>query len=127
VKYIAPIAVITVVLLLATGAVPQSSVGGAMTLVLVFLLAALAVGIYDAWANKRGALGWIVSIVAALAGAFLGAGAGSMGMEKIFMHTHMEGSLAATGGVALYAAAAGMMLLTLLGSWIALWLVNRMR
>ena len=81
-KYITLIAVITILLLQLTGAIPQSSVGGAMTLALAFLVAALAVGIHEAWSKKRGVLGWIVSIVASLAGAFLAASLGSMVMKR---------------------------------------------
>ena len=50
-KYIALIAVIAILLLQVSGAVPQSSVGGPMTLALVFLIAVLAVGIHEAWSN----------------------------------------------------------------------------
>ena len=126
-KYITLIAVITIVLLQLIGAIPQSSVGGAMTLALAFLVAALAVGIHEAWSKKRGVLGWIVSIVASLAGAFLAASLGSMVMETILMQTNLEGSLAETRHPLLYVSLAGMMLLTLLGSWIALRIVDRMR
>ena len=126
-KYITLIAVITIVLLQLTGAIPQSSVGGAMTLALAFLVAALAVGIHEAWSKKRGVLGWIVSIVASLAGAFLAASLGSMVMETILMHLNLEGPLVATQHPLIYVSFAGMMLLTLLGSWIALWIVNRFR
>jgi hypothetical protein len=40
---------------------------------------------------------------------------------------NLGGSLAATGGPLLYVSLAGMMLLMLLGSWIALQIVNRWR
>jgi hypothetical protein len=126
-KYVTLIAVITILLLQLTGAIPQSSVGGAMTVALAFLVAALAVGIHEAWSKKRGVLGWIVSIVASLAGAFLAASLGSMVMETILMHLNLEGSLAETRHPLLYVSLAGMMLLTLLGSWIALRIVDRMR
>ncbi len=126
-KYITLIAVITILLLQLTDAIPQSSVGGPMTLALVFLIAALAVGIHEAWSKKRGVLGWIVSIVASLAGGFFGASLGSMVMETILMRTNLEGSLAATRHPLLYVASVGMMLLTLLGSWIALLIVSRLR
>lgn len=126
-RYIALIAVIAVVLLQWGGAVPDSSVGGPMTLVLLFLLAALAAGIHEAWSNKRGVLGWIVSIAAALTGGLLAAGAGGMILETILPHLNLEGSLAQTRHPLLYVSSAGMMLLTLLGSWLALWLVNRLR
>lgn len=134
-KYIAPIAVIAIMLLQFSGAVPQSSVGGPMTLAVVFLGAALAVGIEEAWSNRRGVLGWIVSIVTALVGGFLAAGVfGDMIVVSVLMLLEMtgllaamgnlNGSLAATGGPMLYLALAGMMLLMLLGSWIALQIVN---
>jgi hypothetical protein len=83
-----------------------------MTLALTFLVAALAVGIHEAWSKKRGVLGWIVSIVASLAGA------------------HAPNFGRAAGGHAtslIYVSFAGMMLLTLLGSLIALRIVNGLR
>ena len=126
-KYIALTAVIAVVLLQLIGAVPQSSVGGPMALVLAFLLAALAVGIHEAWSNQRGVPGWIVSIVVALVGALLAASMSGMLMEEMLQHANLQGSLAETQHPLQYVASATMMLLTLLGSWTALWLVNRLR
>ena len=61
-KYIALIAVIGILLLQATGAIPLASVGGSMTIGLAFIAAALALGIHEAWTNRRGALGWIVNL-----------------------------------------------------------------
>jgi len=52
-KYIAPIAVIAIWLLQFSGAVPQSSVGGPLTLAVVFFGAMIAVGIHEAWKKKR--------------------------------------------------------------------------
>ena len=132
-KYIAPIAVIAIVLLQWSGAVPKSSVGGPLTLALVVLAASLAVGVHEAWTNKRGVLGWIVNIPVSLVGAFLAAEVGNLLVVPILMLlqflglSNLEGSLAATGGLLLYASLAGMMLLTLLGSWLALQFVNRFR
>ena len=132
-KYIAPIAVIAIVLLQFSGAVPQSSVGGPIALAVVFLGAAVAVGIHEAWTKKRGVLGWIVSIVVALVGAFLASQLGELLFVAILMLlstlklVNVTGSLAATGGALLYAGLAAMMLLMLLGSWIALSIVNRWR
>jgi hypothetical protein len=126
-KYIVLIAVITLLALELSGAIPQSSVGGPMTLALVFLIAALAVGIHDAWSKQRGVLGWIVSIVVALVGGLVGASLGSMVMEAILMQTNLEGSLAETRHPLLYVSLVGMMLFALLGSWIALRIVDRMR
>ena len=133
-KYIAPIAVIAIVLLQFSGAVPKSSVGGPMTLAIVFLGAAVAVGIHEAWTQKRGVLGWIVSIVVALVGAFLASQLGELLFVLILMLLNLVGSLApigsslaATGGPLLYVSLAAMMLLMLLGSSIALRIVNRWR
>ena len=132
-KYIAPIAVIAIVLLQYSGAVPKSSVGGPITLALVFLGAAVAVGIHEAWTKKRGVLGWIVSIVVALVGAFLASQLGELLFVAILMLlstlklVNVTGSLAATGGALLYLGLAAMMLLMLLGSSIALSIVNRWR
>ena len=126
-KYIVPIAVIGVLLLQASGAIPQSSVGGALTIALAFLLAALAVGIHEAWTKKRGVLGWIVNIVVSLVGALLVAEVGELVLLPILMLMDVRSSLAATGGFPMYVGLACMMLLTLLGSWGALWVVNRWR
>ena len=128
-KYIAPIAVIAIVLLQLSGAVPKSSVGGPLTLALVFFAAALAVGVHEAWSNKRGVLGWIVNIPVSLVGGFLAAEVGNLIMEPILMllPLNLNGSLAATGGPLLYVSLAAMMLLMLAGSWIALQFVNRWR
>ena len=126
-KIIALIAVIAILLLQFSGAVPDLSVGGPMTLAVVFLGAALAVGIHEAWSNKRGVLGWMVSIVVSLVGAFVGAEIGNLAMEAMLTLINFEGSLAKTGGPLLDFWSAGMMLLMLLGSWIALRIVDRMR
>ena len=98
-----------------------------MTIALVFFIAALAVGIREAWLKKRGVLGWIVSIVASLAGAYVAAEIGGMVLGTIQGLLNLEGSLAETRHPLLYVSLAGMMLLTLLGSWIALRIVDRMR
>ena len=130
-KYIAPIAVIAILLLQMSGAVPNSSVGGPMTLAMVFFAATLAVGINEAWTNKRGLLGWIVNIVVAFVGGFLAAELGNIHFPLILMLVSplisLNGSLVATGGPILYIGLAAMMLLMLLGSWAALQLVNRWR
>jgi len=80
-KIITLIAVIAIVLIQFSGAVPLSSVGGPMTLAMVFLAAALAAGIYEAWSMRRGVLGWIVSILTALAGAIVAGLAGAAAGE----------------------------------------------
>jgi hypothetical protein len=125
--YIALIAVIGILLLHSSGAIPMTGVGGPMTMGLVLLAAAPAVGIHEAWTKKRGVLGWIGNIVVSLVGAFLFAPLGGMIIVMILSPFMDRPSLAATGGAAMYVAAAGMMLVILLGAWGALWIVNRWR
>jgi len=125
--YIALIAVIGILLLHSTGAIPLTGVGGAMTIGLALLVAAPAVGIHEAWTKKRGVLGWIVNIVVSLVGAFLVAPLGGMVIVMILSPFMDKPSLAATGGPVMYVALAGIMLVMLLGSWGALWIVNRWR
>ncbi len=126
-RVIALIAVVGIVLLEFSGLVPQSSVGGPLTLMLMFLLTMLAVGLYEAWSQRRGVLGWIVSVVASVVGGFVGVSLGSMVMELVLPYLGLEGSLASTRHPLLYISSAAMMLLTLAGSWMGLWLVNRLR
>jgi hypothetical protein len=123
--YIALIAVIGILLVQSSGAIPLASVGGSMTIGLVFIVAALAVGIHEAWTNKRGVLGWIVNMVVSFVGAFVAAPLGGMILGILLS----DGSqpLAATGGPRFSVALAGGMLVTLLGAWGALWIVNRWR
>lgn len=102
-----------------TGAL-KGSVGGSFAVLLYLLAAALAVGIYDAWAMKRGVLGWIGSIVVAVVGAAIGAFSGSLMLETTITLLKWEGR---PGSLFL----AMMAIITLLGSWFALWLVNRFR
>jgi hypothetical protein len=123
--YIALIAVIGVLLLQWTGSIPLVSVGGSMTIGLAYLVAALAVGIHEAWTKKRGVLGWIVNIVVSFVGAFVAAPLGGMVLGLLL--SDGSRSLAATGGLRFSVALAGGMLVTLLGSWGALWIVNRWR
>lgn len=126
-KYLAPIAVIGILLLQLSGVVPQSSVGGPMTLALGFLVAAVAVGIQEAWSQKRGVLGWIVNVVVAFFGGIVGGLVGSMVLEAVPALASLAGSLAASGSVLLYVMLAAQMLFVLFGAWIALQLVNKLR
>ena len=98
-----------------------------MAILLLFFLAMLAVGFHDAWSNKRGVLGWIVSIVCAIIGGFLALALGSLVMEAILPLIKLDGPLATSQHPMRYVAYAGMMALTLLGSWAALQIVNRFR
>jgi hypothetical protein len=125
--YIALIAVICILLLHSTGAVPLTGVGGAMTIGLILLAAAPAVGIHEAWTKKRRPLGWIVNFFVSLVGAFLIAPLGGMVIVLLLSPFVDKPSLALTGGAVMFVALAGMMLVTLLGAWGALWIVNRWR
>lgn len=127
-KYIVLIAVVAILLLQWTGAIPLDSVGGAMVIAVAVLAGTLAVAVYEAWTRKRGVLGWIVNIAVACVGAFLAAPFGGMVMVML-LFPFMDGasSLAAAGGPQMSIALAGQMFITLLGSWGALWLVNRWR
>ncbi|MEO8651608.1 MAG: hypothetical protein ABI391_04840 [Hyphomicrobiaceae bacterium] len=124
-KYIALIAVIGILLLHSSGAVEPTNV--AIAYGLAALAAAPAVGIHEAWTKKRGVLGWIVNIVVSLVGPVLFAPLGGMVVVLILSPFMDKSSLAATGGAVMYFAAAGIMLITLLGTWAALWIVNRWR
>jgi hypothetical protein len=126
-KYIALIAVIGILLLQLTGSIPPGSVGGSMTIGLAFIVAALAVGIHEAWTQKRGVLGWIVNIVVAFVGVFVAAPLGGMVVVMMLSPFMDKSSLAATGGPVMSVGLAGGMLVALLGSWGALQIVNRWR
>ena len=73
-------------------------------------------------------LGWIVNIVVSFFGVFLAAQLGGLVMV-IILSPFMDGSssLAAGGNSLMSVALAGMMVITLLGSWAALWVVNQWR
>ena len=126
-KYIALIAVIGILLLQWTGSIPQGSVGGSMTIGFAYIAAALAVGIHEAWTQKRGVLGWIVNIVVSFVGVFVAAPLGGMVVVMILSPFMDKSSLAATGGPVMSVGLVGGMLVALLGSWGALQIVNRWR
>jgi uncharacterized membrane protein len=126
-KYIALAAVVAVLILQFSGAIPQSSVGGPMTIAAVVFIAVLAVGVLEAWTKKRGVLGWILSILLALLGAYVGAEIGNLVMVLVLMLVGFEGSLAASQHPLLYVSLVGMMLFPLMGAWGALQIADRMR
>ena len=124
-KTIALLAVLAMILqgLLGT----TSSVGGPLTIMLILFLTMLAVGIYEAWLNKRGALGWIVNIVASVVGGLVVTIFIGIAMESILPYLHLEGSLASSQHPLLYVLLAGMAILTVLGSSVTLRIANRFR
>jgi cytochrome bd-type quinol oxidase subunit 2 len=121
------IAVIAMLLLELSDAVPKSSVGGPMTMMMIVFLAVLILGLYEAWSQKRGAMGWIVSIVAAVVGGFIGSVVASVILGMVLSYLSLGVPLVETQHPVRYIASAGMMLLALLGSWTALQIVNRSR
>ncbi|MBR0753247.1 hypothetical protein JQ604_13740 [Bradyrhizobium jicamae] len=126
--YIVLIAVIGILLLQWTGAIPLDSVGGALVIATGVLAGTLAVAIHEAWVKKRGVLGWIVNVVVSFAGALLIAPLGGMVMVMLLVpFVNGSTSLAAAGGPVMSVALAGQMVIALLGSWGGLWLVNRWR
>ena len=111
---------------------PKASVGGPMTVMFVLFLAMLAVGIYEAVSNRRGPLGWVVNIVLAIIGGFVAAIiVGTTVMEPLILLVSLlfpiNGSLVSTGHPLLYVLSAGMAVLTVLGSWGAIQIVNKFR
>jgi hypothetical protein len=63
-------------------------------------MGALAAGIHEAWAKKRGVPGWIANIVISFVGAFLAAQLGGMVMVMILIpFVDGSSSLAAAAGV----------------------------
>lgn len=125
--YIVLIAVVGILLLQWTGSIPPGSVGGAMTIGLAYMVAALAVGIHEAWTTRRGVLGWIVNLVVSFLGAFLAAQLGGAAIAILLSAAHPGRSLAAVGGPLFSLALAGGMVVTTLGAWGGLWIANRWR
>lgn len=125
--YILLIAVVGVLLLHGSGAIPLASVGGPMVIALAVFCATLAVAFYEAWTKRRGVLGWIVNIVSSLFGTFVAAQLGGLLMVLIIMPFASGSSLAASGGAVMAVSLAGVMAVSVLGSWGALMIVNRWR
>lgn len=128
-KIITFVAMLAISLVVFLGLNAPGSVGGAMTFMLLFLIAALAVGVYDAWTARRGLVGWIVSIIAAPFGGMISASAGAfvleIAMPLVASTGALDGSLMQTGGPLLYLTINAQMLFTLFGAWFAVGLVNK--
>jgi hypothetical protein len=119
------IAVMAMVLIDLSDSLPKSSVGGPMTMMMIVLLAVVTLGMYDAWSQKRGVLGWIASIAASVVGGFLGAAVASGILGSVLSYLSLGVPLAETQHPLRTIASAGMMLLAMLGAWIALQFVGR--
>ncbi|QUS40288.1 hypothetical protein RPMA_16680 [Tardiphaga alba] len=125
-KMIALVAMLAMLLLGVFGT--DASVGGPVGMMMVALAAMLATGIHDAAAHARGPLGWIASLVAAFVGGIAAVIVFGMGlMEAILPMLHLEGSLASSQHPLKYVLFAAMGGITVLGSWGALLIVDRLR
>jgi hypothetical protein len=127
--YIILIAVVGVLLLQVTGAIPPDPVGGGIVIAAVTFVAALAIGMHEAWTKRRGVLGWIVNIVVTFFGAFFAAQIAGpvVAIPLLILVGGGASSLAAAGSGVMSIAIVLMMVAALLGSWGAILLVNRWR
>jgi hypothetical protein len=125
VKIIALLTVIALFLFAAFGT--KSSVGGPITMTLILVVAMLAVGLYEAWLNRRGVLGWLVNIPASIVGGLVSAFFAAELLEVMMLLVPIQGSLAASQHPMLYITLAAQAILTLLGTWFALQWLNRYR
>jgi hypothetical protein len=123
------IAVIGIVVLQMTGAIPMDAVGAGLVIAAAMFAAALAIAVHEAWTKKRGVLGWIVNIVVSFLGTFFAAqfGAPLVAIPLLMLAGGGSSSVAAAGGGVMSVALALMMVVTLTGSSGALGLVNRWR
>ena len=124
-KTITLLAVAAMLLLEAFG--PTSGVGGSMTFMLVCVVVMLAVAIYEAWSNRRGAIGWVVNVFASAFGALVAIALVGMAMDILLPYLHLEGSLASSQHPVKYVVVAVIAILMVAGSWIPLQIVNRLR
>jgi hypothetical protein len=126
--YILLIAVAAILILQASGGIPLASGGGPLAIAAVFLIAALAVAIHEAWMKGRRLLGWLANIVIVLVGIFLAAPvAGMMVTLLVGQLFTMSTSLAATGRPPLAIALAVAMAANLLAARSALLVAERWR
>lgn len=124
---IVAIAVIGILALQATGSIPAASVGGSLVIAMAFFLGAFVVAIHEAVVKRRGLLGWIVNIVVAFVAVFFTAQIAGIVVVAILAPFMTGSSMAKTGGIVMSMGLALGMVVTLLGSWAALQLVNRWR
>lgn len=117
----------SILLLQAFGLIPMSSIEGPLVIAMVVFAGAIAVGLHEAWTEKRGVLGWLLNIVIVLVSAFFAAQAGGMLMVLLLKPYTQQSSLAAAGGGVMMVALIGAVITTLFGVWGALRLVKRWR
>ena len=124
---IVAVAVACIIALQLSRQIPDDAVGGSLVIALVVFVGALAMGIHEAWTNRRGVIGWLVNIIVSFFGAFFAAQLG--GFVAITVLSPMMGgsSLAKSGGPVLMA---GLILVTIIAlacSWAALQITNKFR
>lgn len=123
------VAVIGVLLLQMIGGIPADAVGGGLVIAAAMLAATMVIAIHEAWTKRRGVPGWIGNIVVSFLGAFLAAQLGGpiVAIPLLMLAGGGSSSVAAAGSGVMSVALALMMVVALLGSLGALWLVNRWR
>jgi drug/metabolite transporter (DMT)-like permease len=125
-KIILPVAVVAVLLLVLSGTLSKLSVVDRLPLLLgLFLSAAIAVGVQDAWSLKRRVLGWIVSLALAVVGGLIGNQVGGILMSLPFVFIPEPPALSGMLGLLFFSV--GGMLATLFGASLALRLVRSLR
>lgn len=82
---------------------------------------------YEAISKNRSGLGWIVNIVVSVIGGFVAVSFAGMAMETMLTQLHFEGSLMSSQHHLLYVSVTAIAILTVLGSWIPLQIVDRFR
>ncbi|WP_441235985.1 hypothetical protein [Bradyrhizobium sp. 930_D9_N1_4] len=120
-KIVTALAVVAMLLLNAFG--PDSSVGGPLASFFGSVLIAWAVGLHFAWSKRFGLLGWLLSMVTALAGGVVGIILLGTVMDAMFELAHFQGRLIDSNWSCL--AFAAMALAAVLGAWAPLELGNR--
>lgn len=91
----------------------------ALLMMLVFFIIMGAMGLYEAWRNKRGVLGWIVSFLTSIGGGALAMVLGVSISDALIMQPATV-SIGSVIGVLTP-------VLMLAGSWLALRIVRRFR
>ncbi len=115
-----------ILLLQGFGLIPMSSIEGPLAIAFVIFAGVIAVGLHEAWTEKRGVLGWLLNIVIVLVSGFFAAQAGGM-LMVVLLKPYTQGSLASAGGGVMTTALIGAVATTLFGVWAALRLVKRWR
>ena len=118
------IGLLTIAATLLSNATNTSSVGGPLTAMFILGLAIWAVGLQQAWSKEVGVLGWIACMVLSTIGGAAGIAISSVMMDTVLDVLHFQGSLSKSNHPLLYIMSTVMVLLTLIGSWSAIQILN---